>query len=102
MALANQVIADFLKFNYPSFVPVPRMSAYSDEVIVFQCRNCKTALEVKSLERLGISVETYVVALLRRTFDRHIAECDGTLNTVKAPAKNSQPQPGQRKIVLEN
>jgi len=95
--LAEDSIRQWIAANYPGF---ERVLIATTEDYVLRCKECKTEFSVKSMERLGLSYNTYVTAILRRTIEKHVLDCDGTVKVRVRPGKQVVRQPS-RKIRVE-
>jgi DNA-directed RNA polymerase subunit RPC12/RpoP len=99
----KDIIADFIKNNYKMFSLSSQIIPSNIAII---CTACRDTITVKDIETLGVSINTYTMAIIRRTLDKHIAECDGNSTSVKKKIKaqvaEEQQQPGYRKIILED
>jgi hypothetical protein len=97
MALVVDTIRQWLRSNYPGFTGSVNANT---QAYVLVCNECKTNIGVKSIDTLGVNVNTYISAILRRTLERHIVECDGTVK-IKITPQQSTPYNPKRKIVVK-
>lgn len=96
--MLESLIGDYLKTRYPSLAFFH--DALHPGVWLF-CKECESRIQVRDFESLGVSLDTYFNAIIRRTCERHISECDG-MARIQATLKPSKVSPaGERKIVLE-